>query len=179
MQPVLHEPDFVVEYREKVVIPKIEQYQSEKKLTERFNPYSDVPAELEKDGWAFMGLIEAINLHYHEPVGALLEGKAVKEALAVISQDTMLSRAYLDKLKIIYTSPAYQEWSESYPLRDKKLKKAIIDAWVEEWRRMNLPKRSEHSIIADITSRLPQLSEDGLRKVHAEIGIALSVRDHK
>jgi hypothetical protein len=83
---------------------------------------------LEKDGWAFMGLIEATNLRYHELVGALLEGKAVKEALAVISQDTMLSRAYLDKLKIIYTSPAYQEWNESHPLRDKRFKKEIIDA---------------------------------------------------
>jgi hypothetical protein len=134
---------------------------------------------LEKDGWAFMGLIEATNLRYHELVGALLEGKAVKEALAIISQDTMLSRAYLDKLKIIYTSPAYQEWNESHPLREKRFKKEIIDAWVEEWRRMNLSNRSEHSNIADITSLLPQLSEDGLRKVQAEIGIALSVRDHK
>ena len=53
-----YEPDFVVDYRQKVVIPRIEQYQSEKKLAEAFNPYSDVPKELESDGWAFMGLVE-------------------------------------------------------------------------------------------------------------------------
>jgi hypothetical protein len=75
--------------------------------------------------------------------------------------------------------PAYQDWSEAHPLREKKLKKEIIDAWVEEWRRMNLSKPSESSIIADITSLLPQLSEDGLPKVRAEVNIALSVRDRK
>ncbi|MGA7883716.1 MAG: hypothetical protein WCD63_22890 [Terrimicrobiaceae bacterium] len=44
---------------------------------------------------------------------------------------------------------------------------------------MNLSKPFELSTIAEITSLLPQLSEDGLRKVQAEIGIAFSVRDHK
>ena len=73
-----YEPDFVVEYRQKVVIPKIEQYQSEKKLAEGFNPYSDVPKELESDGWAFMGLIEVTNLHNRELVHGLLEGKSVR-----------------------------------------------------------------------------------------------------
>ena len=73
-----YEPDFVIEYRQKVVIPKIEQYQSEKKLAEGFNPYSDVPKELESDGWAFMGLIEVTNLHYRELVHGLLEGKSVR-----------------------------------------------------------------------------------------------------
>jgi hypothetical protein len=48
-----YEPDFVIDYRQKVVIPRIEQYQGEKKLAEAFNPYSDVPKELESDGWAF------------------------------------------------------------------------------------------------------------------------------
>jgi hypothetical protein len=174
-----YEPDFVTEYRQKVVIPKIEQYQSEKKLAEGFNPYSDVPRELESDGWAFMGLIEVTNLHYRELVDSFLESKTVEEALSYISRDTTLSRAYLDKLKSIYIGPAYQDWSEPHPLRNKRLKKDIIDAWVEEWRRMNLSKPSEPSIIADITSRLPQLSETGLRKIQAEIGIALSVRGRK
>ena len=61
----------------------------------------------------------------------------------------------------------------------KKLKKEIIDAWVGEWRRMNRSKPPERSIIADITCLLPQLSEGGLRKVQAEINIALSVHDRK
>jgi hypothetical protein len=171
-----YEPDFVIEYRQKIVIPKIEQFQSEKKLAEGFNPYSDVPKELESDGWAFMGLIEVTNLHYRDLVDGFLEGKTVEEAFSYISRDTTLSHAYLDKLKSIYTSPAYQDWSEFHPLRDRRLKKEIIDAWVEEWRRMNLSKPSELSIIADITSLLPQLSVTGLRKIQAEIGIALSVR---
>jgi hypothetical protein len=174
-----YEPDFVVEYRQKVVIPKIEQYPSEKKLAEAFNPYSDVPKELESDGWAFMGLIEVTNLHYRELVDGFLEGKPAEETFSYISRDTTLSRAYLDKLKSIYTSPAYQDWSESHPLREKKLKKEIIDAWVEEWRRTNRSKPSERSIIADITSLLPQLSEDGLRRIQAEVNIALSVRNRK
>ena len=174
-----YDPDFVIEYRQKVVIPKIEQYQSEKKLTEGFNPYSNVPKELESDGWAFMGLIEVTNLHYRELVDGFLESKSMEATFSYISQDTTLSHAYLDRLKRIYTSPAYQGWSEAHPLREKKLKKEIIDAWVEEWRRMNLSKPSELSIIADITSLLPQLSEDGLRKIQAEIGVALSIHDRK
>jgi hypothetical protein len=174
-----YEPDFVVEYRQKVVIPKIEQYQSEKKLAEGFNPYSDVPKELESDGWAFMGLIEVTNLHNRELVHGLLEGKSVEETFSEISRDTTLSRAYLDKLKSIYTSPVYQDSIETHPLREKKLKKEIIDAWVEEWRRMNRSKPTERSIIAEITSLLPQLSEDGLRRVQAEVNIALSVHHRK
>jgi hypothetical protein len=43
-----YEPDFVKEYRQEAVIPKIEQYQSEQKLAERFNPCSDVPQELKE-----------------------------------------------------------------------------------------------------------------------------------
>jgi hypothetical protein len=174
-----YDPDFVIEYRQKVVIPKIEQYQSERKLAEGFNPYADVPKELESEGWAFMGLIEVTNLHYRELVDGFLEGKTVEETFSYISRDSTLSHAYLDRLKRIYASPAYQDWSEAHPLREKKLKKEIIDAWVEEWRRMNLSKPSESSIIADITCLLPQLSEGGLRKVQAEINIALSVHDRK
>jgi hypothetical protein len=174
-----YDPDFVIEYRQKVVIPKIEQYQSERKLAEGFNPYADVPKELESEGWAFMGLIEVTNLHYRELVDGFLEGKTVEETFSYISRDSTLSHAYLDRLKRIYASPAYQDWSEAHPLREKKLKKEIIDAWLEEWRRMNLSKPSESSIIADITCLLPQLSEGGLRKVQAEINIALSVHDRK
>ena len=173
------EPDFVIEYRQKVVIPKIEQYQSEKKLAEAFNPYSDVPKELESDGWAFMGLIEVTKLHNRELVHGLVEGESVEKTFSEISRDTTLSHAYLDKLKSIYTSSVYQDSIEAHPLREKKLKKEIIDAWVEEWRRMNRSKPSERSIIADITSLLPQLSEDGLRRVQAEVNIALSVRSGK
>ena len=87
-----------------------------------------------------MGLIEVTNLHNRELVHGLLEGKSVQEAFSDISRDTTLSHAYLDKLKSIYTSPAYQDSIEAHPLREKKLKKEIIDAWVEEWRRMNLSK---------------------------------------
>ena len=54
------------------------------------------------------------------------------------------------------------------------LKKEIIDAWVEEWHRMNRSKATEASIIANITSLLPQLSEDGPRRVQAEVNTALS-----
>ena len=36
-----------------------------------------------------MGFIEATNLHCHELVGALLEGKAVKEALAGLDRFTL------------------------------------------------------------------------------------------
>jgi hypothetical protein len=68
-----YDPDFVIEYRQKVVIPKIEQYQSEKKLAEGFDPYSNVQKELESDGWAFVGLIEVTNLHNRELVHGLLE----------------------------------------------------------------------------------------------------------
>ena len=150
-----YEPDFVIEYRQKVVIPKIEQYQSEKKLAEGFNPYSDVPKELERDGWAFMGLIEVTNLHNRELIDGLLGGKSVQETFSEISRDSTLSHAYLDKLRSIYTSPVYQESMQAHPLRRKKLKKEIIDAWVVEWRRMNRFRPTERSIVADITALLP------------------------
>jgi hypothetical protein len=174
-----YDPDFVVEYRQKVVIPKIEQYQSERKLAEGFNPYADVPKELESEGWAFMGLVEVTNLHYSDLVEGFLDHKTVEETFSYISRDSTLSHAYLDRLKRLYANPAYQDWSEAHPLREKKLKKEIVDAWVEEWQRMNLSKPSESSIITNITSLLPQLSEDGLRKVRAEVNIALSVRDRR
>src|SRR4029077_4775612 len=131
------------------------------------------------DGWAFMGLIEVTNLHNRELVHDLLEGKSVHEAFSNILRDTTLSHAYLDNLRSIYTSPAYQDSIEAHPLREKKLKKEIIDAWVEEWRRTNRSKPSERSIIADITSLLPELSKDGLRRVQAEVNIALSVPGRK
>ena len=44
---------------------------------------------------------------------------------------------------------------------------------------MILSKPTELSIIAEITSLLPQLSEGGLRRVQAEVNIALSVRSGK
>jgi hypothetical protein len=173
-EDVDYEPDFVIEYRQKVILPKIEQYQSEKKLAEGFNPYAGVPKELESDGWAFMGLIEETRLHKRELIHGLLEGKSVEEILSNISQDSTLSHAYLDKLKTIYTNPIYQDSIRAHPLREKKLKKEIIDAWVEEWRRMNASKPTEHSVIAEITALLPGLSEDGLRRVQAEVNILLS-----
>jgi hypothetical protein len=178
-EDVDYEPDFVIEYRQKVILPKIEQYQSEKKLAEGFNPYSDVPKELESDGWAFMGLVEVTNLHNRELIDGLLGGKSVEETFSEISRDSTLSHAYLDKLKSIYTSPAYQESMQAHPLRRKKLKKEIIDAWVEEWRRMNRFKPTERSIVADITALLPGLSEDGLRRVLAEVNIALSAYNNR
>jgi hypothetical protein len=57
--------------------------------------------------------------------------------------------------------------------------KEIIHAWVEEWHRMNRSKPSERSIVADITSLLPQLSENGLRRIQAEVNIALSLHSGK
>jgi hypothetical protein len=97
------------------------------------------------------------------------------ESLARFDTEPCLPR----QAQSIYTSPAYQDWRESHPLRQKKLKKEIIDAWVEGWRRMILSKPTERSIIADIISLLPQLSEDGLRRVQAEMNIALSMCDRK
>ena len=44
---------------------------------------------------------------------------------------------------------------------------------------MNLSKPTERSMIADITALLPALSEDGLRRVQAEVNIALSVHSGK
>ena len=114
-EDVDYEPDFVVEYRQKVILPRIEQYQSEKKLAEGFNPYSDVPKELESDGWAFMGLMEETNLHNRELIHGLLEGKSVEEIFSNISQDSTLSHAYLDKLKSIYTNPFYHDSIASPP----------------------------------------------------------------
>ena len=103
----------------------------------------------------------------------------MQDTFSDISRDSTLSHAYLDRLKSIYTSPVYHDSIESHPLREKKLKKEIIDAWVEEWRRMNLVKPTERSIIADITALLPGLSEDGLRRVQAEVNIALSLHSGK
>ena len=114
-EDVDYEPDFVIEYRQKVILPKIEQYQSENKLAEGFNPYSDVPKELESDGWAFMGLVEVTNLHNRELIDGLLEGKSVEETFSEISRDSTLSHAYLDKLKSIYTSPVYQDSMQPTP----------------------------------------------------------------
>jgi hypothetical protein len=159
------------------VIPKIEQYQSEKKLAEAFNPYSDVPKELGSDGWAFMGLIEETNLYNRELVHGLLEGRTVQETFSEISRDTTLSPAYLDKLKKIYTDPIYQDSIETHPLREKKLKKEIVDVWVEEWQRKNRSKPSENTLIAEIISLLPQLSEDGLRRIQAEVNDALAAHN--
>jgi hypothetical protein len=135
--------------------------------------------ELESDGWAFMGLIEETDLHNRELIHGLLEGKTVQEIFSEISRDTTLSHAYLDKLKGVYTNPIYQDSIEAHPLREKKLKKEIIDAWVEEWRRMNRSKPSERAIIADITALLPGFSEDGLRRVQAEVNNAFSVLSGK
>ena len=89
------------------------------------------------------------------------------------------SHAYVDRLKSIYTNPIYQDSIEAHPLREKKFKKEIIDAWVEEWRRTTRPKPSERAIIADIISLLPQLSEDGLHRIQADVNRALSVRNRK
>ena len=115
-----YDPDFVIEYRQKVVIPKIEQYQSEKKLAETFNPYSDVPKEIESDGWAFVGLVEVTSLHYRDLVDGFLEGKTVQETFSDISRDITLSHAYLEKLKRIYSSPAaVGGWIAQDPSRDR------------------------------------------------------------
>ena len=119
------------------------------------------------------------NLHNRELVHGLLKGKSVQETFSDISRDTTLSQAYLDKLKSIYTSPVSQHSIEAHPLREKKLKKEIIDAWVEDWRRINRSKQSERSIIADITALLARLSQEGLRRVQAEVNIALSVPGRK
>jgi len=128
---------------------------------------------------AFVSLIEETNLHHRELIHGLLEGKSVQETFSEISRDTTLSHLYLDKLKSIYAKPIYQDSIEAHLLREKTLKKEIIDAWVEEWRRMNRSRQTERSIIADITAMLPGLSEDGLRRVQAEVNSALCARNRK
>ena len=104
----------------KFVIPKIKRYQSEKKLAETFNPYSDVPKEIESDGWAFVGLVEVTSLHYRDLVDGFLEGKTVQETFSDISRDITLSHAYLEKLKRVYSSPAaVGGWIAQDPSRDR------------------------------------------------------------
>ena len=49
-----------------------------------------------------------------------------------------------------------------------------IDAWVEEWRRMNRSKPSERSVVEEITSQLPGLTDSGLRAIQPEIKIAVA-----
>jgi len=132
-----YEPEFVIEYRQKFVLPKIEQARNEQKLAEHFNAYSDVPQELQNDDWAFIRLIEVTNLTYSDMVDGFLGCKTVEEVFRKVSRDPTLGRAYLDKLKAIFTDPAYQDWSEPHPLRNKRLKKEIVDAWVEDWRHVN------------------------------------------
>jgi hypothetical protein len=126
-----------------------------------------------------MGLIEGTNLHNRELVHGLLEGRTVQETFSEIALDTTLSPAYLDKLREIYCDPIYQDSIEAHPLREKKLKKEIIDAWVEEWQRRKHSKPSESTLIAEITALLSGLSKDGLRRVKAEVNVALSVHSGK
>jgi hypothetical protein len=174
-----YEPDFIVEYRRRFVIPKIEQFENEQKLAEHFNAYSDVPQELENDGWAFMRLIEATNLHCRDLVDGFMERKTMDEVFSRISRDKTLSQSYLDKLKELYTSPSYQDWSEPYPLRNKRLKKEVIDAWVDDWHKANRPKPSERNLVAEIISQLPVLSDAGLRAIQHELALTLSLRSGK
>ena len=68
----LYEPDFVIEYRNSVVIPRIKELLNEQKLAEQFDPFSDVPKKLIKDGWPLAGLKEQSNLHFRELVDGLL-----------------------------------------------------------------------------------------------------------
>ncbi|MGA7216382.1 MAG: hypothetical protein WBX20_19435 [Terrimicrobiaceae bacterium] len=126
-----------------------------------------------------MGLIEVTNLHYRDLVEGFLDHKTVEEAFSYISRDSTLSDAYLDRLKSIYASPTYHDWSEVHPLREKQLKKEIIDAWVGEWRRMNRSEPPERSIVEEIISQLPGLTESGLRAIQHEIAVALSVRENQ
>jgi hypothetical protein len=174
-----YEPDFVAEYRQKFVIPKIEQFENEQKLAEHFNAYSGVPQELENDGWAFMRLIEVTNLHYRDLVDGFLERKTMDEVFSRISRDKTLSQTYLDKLKELYTSPSYQDWREPHPLRNKRLKKEVIDAWVDDWHKTNRAKPSEHNLVAEIISQLTVLSDAGLRAIQHEIALVLSLRSGK
>ena len=120
----------------------------------RNSPKASICIRMFRRNWSFIGLIEVTNLHNRELVHGLLKGKSVQETFSDISRDTTLSQAYLDKLKSIYTSPVSQHSIEAHPLREKKLKKETIDAWVEDWRRINRSKQSERSIIADITALL-------------------------
>jgi hypothetical protein len=65
------------------------------------------------------------------------------------------------------------------PLRNKRLKKEIIDAWVDDWHKTNRAKPSEHNLVAEIISRLTVLSDAGLRVIQHEIALALSLRSGK
>ncbi len=83
----LYEPDFVIEYRNSIVIPRIKELLNEQKLAEQFDPFSDVPKKLIKDGWPLEGLKEQSNLHFRELVDGLLLGKTPEEALSHITED--------------------------------------------------------------------------------------------
>jgi hypothetical protein len=106
-----------------------------------------------------------------------MERKTMEEAFSRISRDKTLSQTYVDKLKELYASPSYQDWTEPHPLRNKRLKKEIIDAWVDDWHKTNRAKPSEHNLVAEIISRLTVLSDAGLRVIQHEI--ALSLRSGK
>ena len=81
-----YEPDFIAEYRQKVVFPRITEFQNEQKLAERFNAHSDVPQELENDDWAFMRLVVVTSLHYRDLVTGFMERKTIEEVLSKVSR---------------------------------------------------------------------------------------------
>lgn len=164
-----YEPDFVSQYRREVVIPRIEQLRSERLLADQFDTHADVPSELVSDGWAFMSLNENANLHHRELVDGFLEGKGVEETLSFISADRTLSPEYVERLKGIYLNPAYKDWDEDHPLRDKKLKKEIIDAWVDEWLRRRSSPLGAVSEVEEIKSRLSGLTDTELMLLEKEI----------
>ena len=78
----------------------MKQCQSEKTLAKHFNPLFGRSCGVGKRRLGFHGLIEATKLHYHELVGALLEGEAVKEAFRLGSvHSARLLNANVDDLR--------------------------------------------------------------------------------
>jgi hypothetical protein len=108
-----------------------------------------------------MRLIEATNLNYRDLVDGFLECKTVEEVFPKISRDMPLSRAYLNRLKAVFTNPAYQDWSEPQPLRNKRLKKEIVDAWVEDLAQSEKWQMFRNSIIREI---IPQVAAFVMRR---------------
>lgn len=164
-----YEPDFVSQYQREVVIPRIERLRSECLLADQFNTHAGVPPELVRDGWAFMSLNENANLHCRELMAGLLEGKGVEEALSSIFADRTLSPEYVERLRGIYNNPAYKDWDEEHPLRDRKFKKEIVDACVEEWRRRKSSPLRAVSEVEEIKSRLAGFRDGELEIIQKEI----------
>jgi len=175
-EDALYEPDFVSSYQREIVLPRAEQLRSERLLAAQFDTHADVPPELLSDGWAFMALNETANLHYRELADGFLNGRSEEEVLKFVSLES-LSRKYLERLKEIYRNPSFQDWGEEHPLRSQKLKKEIIDAWVDEWTRSKGLSEKGASDFEEIKSQLSGLNKAELEMIRREVNALLISRE--